>query len=175
ARVATARAGNVMGGGDWAPERLVPDCLQAFAAGRAVELRYPGAVRPWQHVLEPLSGYLRLAERLLGEGGAALPAAWNFGPEAGGDASVQQVAEALARRWGEGAAVQVIGAAGQPHEAGLLRLDVTQARALLGWRPRWNLDQALAATVDWQRGWLRGEDMATVCAAQIAQYVEGSV
>lgn len=173
ARVATARAGNVIGGGDWAAERLVPDCLQAFAAGRSVELRYPGAVRPWQHVLEPLSGYLRLAERLLGEGGAALPAAWNFGPDAGGDATVLEVAQALARRWGDGAAVQVIGAAGQPHEAGLLRLDVTQARALLAWRPRWNLEQALAATVDWQRAWLRGEDMAAVCAAQIAQYAEG--
>lgn len=173
ARVATARAGNVIGGGDWAPERLVPDCLQAFAAGREVELRYPGAVRPWQHVLEPLSGYLRLAERLLEEGGAALPAAWNFGPEAGGDATVLQVAQALAQRWGEDASVRVIGAAGQPHEAGLLRLDVTQARAQLDWRPRWKLEQALAATVDWQRAWLRGEDMAAVCAAQIAQYVEG--
>ena len=100
----------------------MPDCLQAFAAGRSVELRYPGAVRPWQHVLEPLSGYLRLAERLLGEGGATLPAAWNFGPEAGGDADrAAGGPRPLARRWGEGAAVQVVGAAGQPHEAGLLR------------------------------------------------------
>jgi CDP-glucose 4,6-dehydratase len=171
ARLVTARAGNVIGGGDWAPERLVPDCLQAFAAGRPVSLRYPGAVRPWQHVLEPLSGYLRLAERLLQAADDGLPTAWNFGPEAGGDATVLQVAQALAQRWGQGAAVEVVGAAGQPHEAGLLRLDVTQARARLGWRPRWSLAQALAATVDWQQAWQRGEDMARVCEAQIAEYV----
>lgn len=170
AQVVTARAGNVIGGGDWAADRLVPDCLQAFAAGRPVALRYPGGVRPWQHVLEPLSGYLMLAERLLQADAGALPTAWNFGPEAGGDATVLHVAQALARLWGDGASVQVAGAAGQPHEAGLLRLDVTQARALLGWRPRWPLARALAATVDWQRAWARGEDMGRVCAAQIAHY-----
>ena len=171
ARIATARAGNVIGGGDWAVDRLVPDCLKAFAAGEPVQLRYPGAVRPWQHVLEPLSAYLRLAERLLDPSGAALAKGWNFGPEANGDATVLALAQSLARHWGDGAAVQAPGAAGQPHEAGQLRLDITQARAELGWRPRWSLEQALAATVAWQRAWLRGDDAHAVVHQQIDHYL----
>jgi CDP-glucose 4,6-dehydratase len=171
ARIATARAGNVIGGGDWAPDRLVPDCLQAFGAGRPVQLRYPGAVRPWQHVLEPLSGYLLLAQRLLEPSGAALAKGWNFGPEANGDATVLALAQSLAWHWGEGARVETPGAAGQPHEAGQLRLDITQARSELGWRPRWSLDQALAATVAWQRAWQRGGDMAAIVQAQIDEYL----
>lgn len=172
--VATARAGNVIGGGDWSPERLVPDCLQAFAAGRPVELRYPQAVRPWQHVLEPLGGYLALAERLLAADGRRAAKAWNFGPEAGGDASVGEVAQSLARLWGGGARVDCPEGAAHPHEAGLLRLDITQARAELGWRPCWSLEQALAATVQWFRGWQRGDDAAGLCRAQIRSYGEAS-
>lgn len=174
ARVATARAGNVIGGGDWSPERLVPDCLQAFAAGAPVSLRYPQAVRPWQHVLEPLGGYLALAERLLGRGGERAAKAWNFGPEVGGDAAVGAVAEGLARRWGEDARIEYSGAAGAPHEAGLLRLDITQARIELGWRPLWSLEQALDATVDWFQAWQRGDDVATLCRKQIASYMAGT-
>lgn len=174
ARVATARAGNVIGGGDWSPERLVPDCLQAFAAGAPVSLRYPQAVRPWQHVLEPLGGYLALAERLLGVDGERAAKAWNFGPEVGGDAAVGAVAEGLARRWGEGARIEYSGAAGAPHEAGLLRLDITQARIELGWRPLWSLEQALDATVDWFQAWQRGDDVATLCRKQIASYMAGT-
>jgi CDP-glucose 4,6-dehydratase len=170
AQIATARAGNVIGGGDWAADRLVPDCLRAFAAAQPVALRFPGAVRPWQHVLEPLGGYLRLAQALLRGPGAAC--AWNFGPDARGEANVAEVAQRLAALWGQGARVELpTDTAGEhPHEAGQLRLDIRRAQTALGWQPRWSLDQALAHTVDWQRAWLAGQDMAAVCRAQIAAY-----
>lgn len=170
ARIASARAGNVVGGGDWAADRLVPDCLRAFAAGEPARLRHPDAVRPWQHVLEPLSGYLVLATRLLGDGGEKLARAWNFGPDASDDASVSDVAHRVASLWGNGAVVE---RAENPdwQEAGLLRLDSTQARIELGWAPRWSLQQALEHTVAWQQAWLRGDDMQAVCRRQIATYV----
>jgi CDP-glucose 4,6-dehydratase len=170
ARIASARAGNVVGGGDWATDRLVPDCLRAFAAGEPARLRHPDAVRPWQHVLEPLSGYLLLAARLLDDGGEQFAGAWNFGPDATDDASVSDVAQRVASLWGNGAVVE---RAENPewHEAGLLRLDSTQARTELGWAPRWSLQQALEHTVAWQRAWLRGDDMQAVCRDQIATYV----
>ncbi|MEO6854159.1 MAG: CDP-glucose 4,6-dehydratase [Rhodoferax sp.] len=168
AQIATARAGNVIGGGDWAADRLVPDCLQAFAAEKPVSLRFPGAVRPWQHVLEPLSGYLRLAQALLESPVAA--SAWNFGPDARGDANVADVAQRLAALWGQGARVEVPVGGTHPHEAGQLRLDISRARAVLGWQPRWSLDEALQHTVQWQRAWLAGADMAAASREQIAVY-----
>lgn len=170
ARIASVRAGNVLGGGDWATDRLVPDCLRAFAAGEPARLRHPDAVRPWQHVLEPLSGYLLLAARLLDDGGEHFAGPWNFGPDAGADASVSDVAQCVASLWGNGAVVE---RAENPdwHEAGLLRLDSTQARTELGWAPRWSLQQALEHTVAWQQAWLRGGDMQAVCREQIATYV----
>ena len=167
-RIATARAGNVIGGGDWAADRLLPDCLAAFADNHPVQLRYPGAVRPWQHVLEPLSGYLGLAKALLHAPAAAT--AWNFGPDARGDATVGQVAQRLAALWGQGACVNIPGGGNHPHEAGQLRLDITRARAELGWQPRWSLDDALVHTVAWHRAWLAGHDMAAASRAQIASY-----
>ncbi|MBE0619359.1 MAG: CDP-glucose 4,6-dehydratase [Burkholderiales bacterium] len=170
ARVATARAGNVIGGGDWAMDRLVPDCLRAFAADEPVRLRFPRAVRPWQHVLEPLAGYLQLAERLLAREGAKFARAWNFGPDASGDATVGEVAEGAARLWGEGARVERAPAAKNPHEAGLLRLDSTSARNELGWRPRWSLEQAIEQTVAWHRAWNRDADMTAVSLGQIDAY-----
>lgn len=170
AHIATARAGNVIGGGDWAPDRLVPDCLKAFAAGGAVSLRYPGAVRPWQHVLEPLSGYLRLAQTLLDTDGARFAGAWNFGPDASGDATVGEVAEDLAGLWGDAARVDFPHGGQHPHEAGLLRLDITRARSELAWHPRWTLQTALRNTVSWHKSWLLGADMAAVTLTQIEEY-----
>ena len=170
ARIASARAGNVIGGGDWAADRLVPGCLRAFAEGEPVRLRRPGAVRPWQHVLGPLSGYLALASRLLGDGGDRYSRAWNFGPNAGDEASVGEVAQRVATLWGDGAQVEG-GAHPTWDEAGLLRLDSTLARSELGWAPRWSLQQSLERTVAWQRAWQRGDDMRAVCREQIASYV----
>ncbi len=173
ARIATARAGNVIGGGDWATDRLVPDCIGAFIAGTPLSLRYPGAVRPWQHVLEPLSGYLSLAEALLDDISPVHTlsnGAWNFGPDARGDATVGQVANEVARLWGGGVRVNCAQAGHHPHEAGLLRLDVTQARAFLGWTPQWSLQQSLAETVAWYHAWQAGEDMRAVTLQQISAY-----
>jgi len=170
--VATARAGNVMGGGDWAAERLVPDCLRAFAANQPVKLRYPKSVRPWQHVLDALHGYLRLGEHLLSRHGARFAKPWNLGPSAAGDATVAELAQTVARLWGNGARVEQAAGAGNPHEAGLLQLDSRQAAAELGWSPRWSLQQALEQTVLWHRAWLRGSDMAAFSLGQIAAYEE---
>jgi CDP-glucose 4,6-dehydratase len=167
ARVATARAGNVIGGGDWAPDRLTPDCLRAFANDVPVRLRYPHAVRPWQHVLEPLAGYLLLAGRLSAPDGAKFAKAWNFGPDASGDATAGEIAATTARLWGEGARVECAPSIENLHEAGLLRLDSTLARTELGWRPRWSLEQALAQTVAWHKAWVRGADMAAISLDQI--------
>lgn len=173
ASIASARAGNVIGGGDWASHRLVPDCLRAFGAGEPVRLRHPEAVRPWQHVLGPLSGYLVLAARLLGDDAETFARAWNFGPEAGDDASVGEVAQRVATLWGGTARVE--GGTHSPwSESGLLRLDSTQARVELGWTPSWSLQEALEHTVTWHQAWRRGEDMQTVCREQIASYVQAA-
>jgi CDP-glucose 4,6-dehydratase len=171
ALIATARAGNVIGGGDWAADRLVPDCLRAFSDGRAVELRFPNAVRPWQHVLEPLSGYLQLAQRLLGSDGAHCAGAWNFGPDASGDATVGQVAGLVAGLWGGGAQVVHVPSIEHPHEAGLLHLDSSRARRQLDWRPRWSLAQAVEHTVSWHRAWLAGQSARSSTLSQIDDYM----
>lgn len=170
ASVATVRAGNVIGGGDWATDRLIPDCVRAFVKGECVHLRFPSAVRPWQHVLEPLAGYLQLAQRLFAPDGAKFAKAWNFGPDAGGDATVGEIAETTARLWGEGARVECASSPQNAHEAGLLRLDSTLARTELGWRPHWPLDKALAQTVAWYRAWGLGADMAAISLDQIRAY-----
>lgn len=169
ARVASARAGNVIGGGDWSADRLVPDCLRAFAAGDPVQLRHDDAVRPWQHVLDPLAGYLALAGRLLGNEGRRYAAAWNFGPNPDDEATVADVAHRVAELWGGEARVANRVDSGPP-EAGILRLDSTRARAELGWQPAWSLGQALERTVAWQRAWLGGEDMRSFSEAQIGAH-----
>jgi CDP-glucose 4,6-dehydratase len=173
ARIASARAGNVIGGGDWAADRLVPDCLRAFAAGEAVRLRHPDATRPWQHVLAPLSGYLALGVALLGDGGEQFAQAWNFGPDAGDDATVADVAQRVAALWGEAAEVERGEDPGWI-EAGLLHLDSTHARRELGWAPRWPLQEALERTVAWHRAWVGGEEMQAFSREQIAAYGQGS-
>lgn len=156
AAIATARAGNVIGGGDWAPHRLVPDLLQAFTKGEEARLRNGQAVRPWQHVLEPLAGYLILAEQLWDDRSRAC--AWNFGPELEDCVSVAELAELLGRLWPRGGR-HTIQASPLPHEAGLLRLDASRAKQLLGWKPRWHLKEALRQTVEWHQAWLGGSSM----------------
>lgn len=168
--LATARAGNVIGGGDWAVDRLVPDVLDAFAAGRPAVIRNPLAVRPWQHVMESLSGYLLLTERLVTEG-SRFASGWNFGPEDRDIRPVFWIVDQIAERWGSSAEwTQDPGA--NPHEANLLRLDVSRARIELGWRPRWRLEMALDRIVEWHRHYLTGADMREVTLAQIAAFEE---
>lgn len=169
--LATARAGNVIGGGDWAEDRLLPDCLRAFAAGRPLVLRRPAAVRPWQHVLEPLAGYLALAGRLLQGDGTTWAEGWNFGPDDGDDLTVGEVARLAAAAWGAGAAIEHRPDPADPPEAGVLRLDTAKARARLGWRPRWRLPRAVAETVAWHRRVAAGEDARAVCEAQLDAYL----
>lgn len=165
--IATTRAGNVIGGGDWAADRLVPDALRAWQDGVPLQVRYPHSVRPWQHVLEPLSGYLMLAERLCAGQGAE---AWNFGPADADVRPVGKLLDSLAGIWGEGASWRP-DALGHPHEAGLLRLDSSKARMVLGWRPRLDIEQALEWVVDWQRAWLSGADMRAFTLDQIENYM----
>lgn len=170
--LASARAGNVIGGGDWAADRLVPDILRSFERGEPVEIRNPNAVRPWQHVLEPLSGYLVLAQNLY-EGAGAFDEAWNFGPRDEDAQPVEWIVEHLADLWGPQARWQVY-TGDQPHEARFLKLDISKAHARLGWRPRWNLATALHHIVDWHRSWLDGGDMKALCLAQIDLYQKTS-
>ena len=169
-RLASARAGNVIGGGDWSADRIVTDFITAIGAGRRLTLRRPGATRPWQHVLEPLSGYLALGAQLLGDGGHALAEAWNFGPP---DASVVTVAE-LARRlvehWGRGEVVADGDGAHHPHEAGLLKLDCSKALARLGWRGVWDLDETVRATAAWYRDFAAGADATALVDGQLDTY-----
>jgi CDP-glucose 4,6-dehydratase len=146
--VATARAGNVIGGGDWTPHGLVADVARAVLADRDVELRRPGAIRPWQHVLEPLSGYLTLATRLLGPDAASAARAWNFGPLPEDDATVEDVVGRMLARWGARRPV-IAAEAVHPEEAATLRLDDTAARSRLGWASRWRLNEAIDRTIGW--------------------------
>jgi CDP-glucose 4,6-dehydratase len=171
--LATARAGNVIGGGDWAVDRLIPDCLRAFQQGTPAVLRYPDAVRPWQHVLEALTGYLKLGAALLGQEGGAFAKAWNFGPDLHGDASVLDVANLLADIWGDGATVMVDTKGTHPHEAGTLRLDSRPACRDLAWQTQWSLQNSLEQVVAWQKAWIRGEDMRVFTRSQIRGYQEG--
>jgi CDP-glucose 4,6-dehydratase len=167
--VASARAGNVIGGGDWAVDRLIPDCIRALLAGEQILIRNPHAIRPWQHVLEPLSGYLLLARRLYEEG-APCAEGWNFGPREGDARPVEQVVAMLCRIWGENASFRVDGGE-HPHEAHYLKLDCSKARAELCWEPRWNLDQAVDAVVVWTRAFRERKNLGDVCRRQIAAYL----
>lgn len=159
ALLASCRAGNVIGGGDWAEDRLMPDIMKAAAAGRAVEIRNPLSTRPWQHVLDPLSGYLLVGWRLL-EGNAMAAGAWNFGPDADGSATVGEIAAGVGEVWPK-AQFAIAELKDAPHEAGLLKLDCAKARDLLKWRPVWDLKTALERTVSWYRGNFEGKPLAS--------------
>jgi CDP-glucose 4,6-dehydratase len=168
--IASVRAGNVIGGGDWAADRLVPDAMRAATGGGgAFVVRSPDAVRPWQHVLCPLAGYVTLAERMWDDRGAA--GAWNFGPDPGDDGPVREVADRVCRLWGDGLAWRTGGSDGHRLEAPVLRVDSGKARERLGWAPRWGLDEALAATVDWFRAYRDGADLPAVTLAQVREYL----
>ena len=166
--VATARAGNVIGGGDWASDRLIPDIIRAILAGEPVQIRNPDAIRPWQHVLEPLSGYLLLAQRLC-EGGARYAQGWNFGPRDEDARPVRWIVEQLCRQWG-GDARFVIDGAEHPHEAHYLKLDCSKARQELGWLPRWGLEKTLDSIVEWNRAYRQGDGLREMCLNQITEY-----
>lgn len=166
--MATARAGNVIGGGDWALDRLLPDVLRALQENQTVLIRNPHATRPWQHVLEPLSGYLVLAERLYNQG-QTYAEGWNFGPQDEDARPVQWVVEHLCESWGDGATWS-LQPGNHPHEASFLKLDISKARQRLQWAPRWSLETALTCITEWHRAWLQGQDMQAVCLQQISQY-----
>jgi CDP-glucose 4,6-dehydratase len=165
--VASARAGNVIGGGDWAADRLVPDCARALAAGDPVIVRNPGSVRPWQHVLEPLSGYLHLAASLLNEPGLA--GAFNFGPDPSMAATVGDLVDRFVAAWGDGA-WETPEMAAQPHEAGQLRLDIEKSRRVLGWFPIWDFEQTVDRTARWYREYRGACAAADLVAEDLAAY-----
>ena len=170
--LATARAGNVIGGGDWAEDRLIPDLVRAFGAGVPAVIRNPESIRPWQHVLEPLRGYLMLGERLLA-GDGACASAWNFGPSDEDARPVEWVVRHMAGRWAAGAEEAPpwrIDDGGHPHEASYLKLDCSRARALLGWQPLLRLPDALARTVEWFQQWRAGADMQRYTLQEIMAY-----
>ncbi|MBI5920065.1 MAG: CDP-glucose 4,6-dehydratase [Betaproteobacteria bacterium] len=172
AAVASARAGNVIGGGDWAMDRLIPDILRAIEKGEPVCIRSSQAIRPWQHVLEPLSGYLRLAEKLYNEG-STYAEEWNFGPSEEDAKSVQWIVDYMVRSWGEGTSWSM-DKANHPHEANTLKLNTSKARAKLQWASRWDVQTALESIVSWHKAYLLGGNMKDITLRQIAQY-ESSV
>jgi CDP-glucose 4,6-dehydratase len=171
ATVATARAGNVIGGGDWSEDRIVPDAVRALAAGRPIHVRSPRAVRPWQHVLEPVSGYLLLAEKVY-DGQRRFEGGWNFGPGESSALPVSNLSDLLVGAWGNGARWEAAPQAEAPHEETYLKLDSSKARHLLGWRPALNIQEAVEWTVAWYRQAVRGEPMYDFTARQIACYQE---
>lgn len=168
-RVASARAGNVIGGGDWALDRLVPDIMKSIIERHPVKIRNPHAIRPWQHVLEPLSGYLLLAERLY-QISADVTEAWNFGPNEDDSRTVQWIVEKLTQEWGEGAS-WVLDEGEHPHEAHYLKLDCSKAKTRLDWHPRWSLSDALQNIIAWHKAYLAGGDMREVTLNQIKNYI----
>ncbi len=166
--MATVRAGNVIGGGDWAKDRLIPDILSAFGHGRLVAIRNPNAIRPWQHVMEPLRGYMTLAEKLYSEG-AAFGEAWNFGPNDEDAQPVGRITQQIAELWGQDAKWQ-IDAGPHPHEAHFLKLDISKARARLNWQPTLSLPEALSLIVDWSKQRQAGVNVRELTLSQIQNY-----
>jgi|TARA_B110000285_G_scaffold26177_1_gene25268 CDP-glucose 4,6-dehydratase len=163
--LASARAGNVIGGGDWAEDRIVPDILRSFTSNSTVDVRYPDAIRPWQHVLEPLAGYLLLAEKLY-TNDQEFASSWNFGPEDADAQPVRYILDYLHANWNKLPSEHL-------HEAHYLKLDISKAKTFLKWKPRWNLNVALDATLDWHNAWINKEDMKQFSITQIENYTNG--
>lgn len=166
--LASARAGNVIGGGDWADDRLIPDFIRSITRGQKVKIRSPYAIRPWQHVLEPLSGYLTLCEKLY-TAGTAFAEGWNFGPDDRDAKNVEWITKKICELWGESASFE-IDTNPQPHEASYLKLDCSKAKAELGWAPEWDIETTLKSIVVWNKALLAGENMRTVTEKQIMDY-----
>jgi len=169
--IATARAGNVVGGGDWAQDRLIPDFVRAILSNKKITIRNPKAIRPWQHVLEPLFGYLLLAEKLY-ENGAKYSQAWNFGSDEKDSRSVLWIVKKLCFKWGEAASYE-IDKGKHPHEAHYLKLDCTKVKKRLDWNPKWDLEKALDKIVEWTRAYKERKDLRRVCYNQIELYSKG--
>ncbi len=167
--IATARAGNVIGGGDWAEDRLIPDIVRAFEKKETVQIRNPNAIRPWQHVLEPLAGYIDLAEKLYVEG-ENWTEAWNFGPREEDARPVEWIVKEMTEQWGEGVAWN-IDDGDHPHEANYLKLDCSKAHVKLKWHPRWGLSESLQKIVIWHKEVNSGKSPANLCHKQIAEYI----
>jgi CDP-glucose 4,6-dehydratase len=166
--IASARAGNVIGGGDWAEDRLIPDCVRALLKADKIVIRNPKAIRPWQHVLEPLSGYLLLAQKLY-QKGAEYSGGWNFGPDDSDAKPVEWLVERICAKWGENASY-ALDKTEQPHEAHYLKLDCSKARTGLGWHPRWDLGKAVDSIIEWTQAYQQGRDLKEVCLRQIENY-----
>lgn len=167
--VASARAGNVIGGGDWADDRLIPDFIRAITAGEEVKIRSPYAIRPWEHVLEPLTGYLTLAQALYTQG-APFAQAWNFGPEDSDARNVEWITKTICELWGDNARYSV-DTNPQPHEANYLKLDCSKAKAELGWYPKWNIHKTLESIVEWNKKLIGGEDAREITERQIGEFL----
>ncbi len=167
--LASARAGNVIGGGDWANDRLIPDFIRAITSGREVQIRSPFAIRPWQHVLEPLSGYLKLAQLLYLEG-TKYAQGWNLGPDDTDARNVEWITKTICELWGDNARYSV-DKNPQPHEANYLKLDCSKAKNELGWFPKWNIHKTLESIVEWNKELLNGDDARVITEKQIEEYL----
>jgi len=167
--IASARAGNVIGGGDWADDRLIPDILRSFEKNESVVIRNPKATRPWQHVLEPLSGYLILAQKLY-ESQRECAEGWNFGPNEQDAKPVDWILDQMILKWPNSS--WELDSSFSPHEAGFLKLDISKAKSKLDWQPVWELRQTLEKIISWHQAWLNKEDMKAVCLAEIENYMK---
>ncbi|HAK60576.1 MAG TPA: CDP-glucose 4,6-dehydratase [Nitrospiraceae bacterium] len=166
--IASVRAGNVIGGGDWATDRLIPDCIRSMLEGAQIVIRNPHAVRPWQHVLDPLSGYLMLAQKLV-QDGPLFSDAWNFGPDDSDAKPVAWLVKKLCTKWGRGATYAVDKGA-HPHESHYLKLDSSKAKSQLGWQPRWNLEKAVDSIIEWTLAYQNSGNLKEICLEQIKEY-----
>ncbi|WP_010241097.1 CDP-glucose 4,6-dehydratase [Clostridium arbusti] len=166
--IASVRAGNVIGGGDWSKDRIIPDCINALKSNNNIVLRNPNAIRPWQHVLEPLGGYLKLGSKLL-EYNTSFSGAWNFGPNEESIVSVEEITKALIKYWGSGHYTTLDSSSKSVHEANLLNLDISKAKFNLNWKPNWNVDKAIQKTVEWYKNY-DSTDVYALCVKQINEY-----